>query len=266
VIYSMKVDLIISAGDIKKEKVKDKTVVIIDMLRATSVIATAIANGCKEVIPVLTIEEALELSRKDRDNCILGGERKALKIEGFNCSNSPIEYRREVVKNKSIILTTTNGTRAIKASEGAKNIYIGAMINAKAIASQLASSKEDIVFVNAGTYDEFSMDDFICSGYIIDCLLNLTDLSLHGISLKGGDVSEIRIELSDIAKTAHYIYKMNRDIVSYIKNASHYERLIELGLSDDLEYCCRKDLTKVVPIYKDGIIKKYIETSTVVYL
>lgn len=262
----MKLDIIISAGDIKREKVKDKTVVIIDMLRATSVITTAIANGCREVIPVLTIEEAMEIARKDKDNCILGGERKALKIEGFDCSNSPLEYRREVVKNKGIILTTTNGTRAIKASEGAKNIYIGAMINAKAIATHLVMSKEDIVLVNAGTYDEFSMDDFICSGYIINCLLNLIDLSFHGIKLKGGNVSEIPIELSDIAKTAHYIYKMNSDIVSYIKNASHYERLIELGLSDDLEYCCRKDLTKVVPIYKEGKIKKYIDNSSVIYL
>ncbi|MFL0248637.1 2-phosphosulfolactate phosphatase family protein [Candidatus Clostridium stratigraminis] len=262
----MKVDVIISAGDIKKEKVKDKTVVIIDMLRATSVITTAIANGCKEVLPVLTIEEAMELSRKNRDKFILGGERKALKIEGFDCSNSPKEYGREVVKNKSIILTTTNGTRAIKGSEEARNIYIGAMINAKAVAALLAVSKEDIVIVNAGTYNEFSMDDFICSGYIIDCLLSLTDLSSHGINIKGGDLSEIDVELSDIAKTAHYIYKMNRDIIGFIKNASHYKRIVELGLNDDLEYCCRKDLTKVVPIYKEGIIKKYIDRSSVVYL
>jgi len=262
----MKIDIIISAGDIKKEKVKDKTIVIIDMLRATSVIVAAIANGCREVIPVLTIEEAMELSRKDRDNYILGGERKALKIEGFDCSNSPLEYRKEVVRNKSIILTTTNGTRAIKGSEQAKNIYIGSMLNAKAVAALLTVSKEDIVIVNAGTYDEFSMDDFICSGYIIDRVLNLTDLSSHGISLKGADLSEIDVELSDIAKTAHYIYKMNRDIVGFIKNASHYKRIVELGLNEDLEYCCRKDLTKVVPIYKDGIIKKYIGSSSVVYL
>lgn len=262
----MKIDVIISAGDIKKEKVKDKTVVIIDMLRATSVITTAIANGCKEVIPTLTIEEAMEIARKDRENCILGGERKALKIEGFDCSNSPLEYTREVVKNKSIILTTTNGTRAIKGSEGAKNIYIGAMINAKSVANQLALVNEDVVLVNAGTYDEFSMDDFICSGYIIECLLNFTDLSLHGINIKGGDVSQIGVELSDIAKTAHYIYKMNRDILSYIRNASHYQRIMELGLNNDLDYCCKKDLTKVVPYYKDGIIKKYSNSSNVVYL
>lgn len=262
----MKLDIIISAGDIKEEKVIGKTVVIIDMLRATSVITTAITNGCEEVVPVLSIDEAMDIARKDRDNCILGGERKALKIEGFDCSNSPLEYSREIVKNKRIILTTTNGTRAIKGCEKAKNIFIGAMINAKAVAKQLALLREDVVIVNAGTYDEFSMDDFICSGYIIDALLGMTDLSLHGISLKGQELTEVKVELSDIAKTAHYIYKLNRDIVSYIRNASHYNRLVELGLKEDLEYCLKKDLTKAVPFYKDGVIKKYISNSTVFYL
>ena len=204
----MKIDIIISADDIKPQKVQDKTVLVIDMLRATSVITTAIANGCKEVIPLLTIEEAMELVRENRDQYIMGGERKALKIEGFDCSNSPIEYSSEVVGDKTIVLTTTNGTRAIKGSEGASNILIGAMINAEAAARRIKQLNKDVIIVNAGTYNEFSIDDFICSGYIIDCLINMTD-----------------VELMDISKTAHYIYKNNEDIFSFIKLASHYEEL-----------------------------------------
>lgn len=234
----MKGDIIISAGDIKETKVKDKTVIVIDMLRATSVITTAIANGCKEVIPLLTIEEAMDLVREEREKYILGGERKALKIEGFDCSNSPLEYTNEVVKGKTIVLTTTNGTRAIKGSEGAKNILIGAMINGAAVAGRAEKLDNDIVIVNAGTYDEFSIDDFICSGYIIDCLKELTD-----------------VELSDIATTAHYIYKNNEDIYSFMKYASHYKRIEELGLKEDLEYCCQKSIIEVVPEYKNGKIK-----------
>jgi 2-phosphosulfolactate phosphatase len=234
----MKIDVIISAGDIKEVKVKDKTVVVIDMLRATSVITTAIANGCKEVIPLLTIEEAMDLVRQEREKYILGGERKALKIEGFDCSNSPLEYGSNVVQGKTIVLTTTNGTRAIKGSEGARNILIGAMINGAAAAKKLVELNNDVVIINAGTYDEFSIDDFICSGYIIDCLVELVD-----------------VELSDIASTAHYIYKNNEDIFSFIKYASHYKRIEEIGLKADLEYCCKKSILDMVPEYKDGKIR-----------
>lgn len=233
----MKVDIIISAGDMKREKIIGKTAVVIDMLRATSVITTALNNGCREVIPVLTISDAFELSEKDKGNYILGGERKAVKIEGFDCSNSPLEYRKEVVKDKTIVLTTTNGTRAIKGCEGAKDILIGAMVNGEALAKRVAEIGNDVVLVNAGTYDQFSIDDFICSGYIIDCLKKSK-----------------AVELSDISTTAHYIYKNNEDIKSFIKFASHYKRIEGLGLKDDLKYCCQKSIIDVVPQYKHGKI------------
>lgn len=233
----MNIDIIISADDIKEEKILNKSAVIIDMLRATSVIATAVTNGVKKVIPVLTIEEALNIASDDRSEYILGGERKALKIDGFDCSNSPLEYKKEVVEGKTLVITTSNGTRAIKGSIKAQNILIGAVINAKAAAKKLIKLKNDVVLVNAGTYGQFSMDDFICSGYIIDCIL-----------------SESTAELTDIAKTAHYIYNQNKDIKSFIKNASHYNRLKSLNLFDDLEYCSKKDITDIVPEYKNGVI------------
>ncbi|SKA91145.1 2-phosphosulfolactate phosphatase [Clostridium sp. USBA 49] len=234
----MKVDIIISAGDIKKEKILDKTVVVIDMLRATSVIVTAINNRCKEVIPVLTIEDALKFLKENRDKYILGGERKAVKIEGFDCSNSPLEYTKETVKDKTIVLTTTNGTRAIKSAEGAENILIAALINGEAAAKKIIELNNDVVFINAGTYDEFSIDDFICSGYIIDCL----------------KILKKDIELSDIGTTAHYIYKNNEDIFSFIKYANHYKKIKKLNLIDDINYCCQKSIINIVPQYKDGKI------------
>ena len=233
----MRVDIIVSADDIKNEKIKNKTVVVIDILRATSVITTAISNGCKAVIPVLTVEEAAEIVRNEKGEFMLGGERNALKIEGFHYSNSPLEYTRETIEGKTLVMTTTNGTKAIKGCEGASNILIGAMVNAKSIAKRILELNKDVVIVNAGTYGEFSIDDFLCSGYIIDCIVN-----------------EIQAELSDIAITSHYIYKNNEDIHSFIKYASHYKRITELGLEADLEYCCRKDIIDIVPEYKDGII------------
>lgn len=233
----MKIDIIVSADDIKKEKIENKTVVVIDMLRATSVIITAMNNGCIGVIPVLTVEEAAGIVRNSKEGFMLGGERNALKIEGFHYSNSPLEYTRETIYGKTLVMTTTNGTKAIKGCIGASSILIGAMINAKAIAKKIIELNKDVVIVNAGTYGEFSIDDFLCSGYIIDCVLK-----------------EIKVELSDIAITSHYIYNNNEDIHSFIKYASHYKRITELGLKADLDYCCRKDIIDIVPEYKDGII------------
>ncbi|WP_315117215.1 2-phosphosulfolactate phosphatase family protein [uncultured Clostridium sp.] len=232
----MKIDVMISANHINKEEVMDKTVVVIDILRATSVITTAINNGCKEVIPVIEIEEALIMASEGE--CILGGERKALKIDGFNCSNSPLEYTKDIVNNKRLIMTTSNGTKAIKRCEGAKNILIGAMINAKAVSKKVLNLQEGLVIVNAGTYGQFSIDDFICSGYIIHCILEQNH----------------QVELTDIAKTALFVYRQSSDL-SFIKEATHYNRIEELGLLDDLKYCCKKDIIDIVPEYADGRIK-----------
>lgn len=234
----MKIDIIISADDIKKEKIENKTVLVIDMLRATSVITTAINNGCKKVIPVLTVEEALKIADGHRDQYVLGGERKALKIEGFDFSNSPLEYGREFIENKTLIMTTSNGTRAIKGSLGAKNILIGALINGKAAADKINELSNDVTIVNAGTYGEFSMDDFICAGYIISRILEKREA-----------------DLSDIAKTALYVYEKNTNVVDFIKNASHYKRIMDLNLHEDLKYCCTKDIINVVPEYTSGCIK-----------
>jgi 2-phosphosulfolactate phosphatase len=239
----MKIDIIISSDDIKKDKIVGKNVIVIDMLRATSVITTAINNGCKSVVPVTTIEEALDIVRKeeaagkDRKDFILGGERNALKIEGFDCSNSPLEYGRAEVFGKTVVMTTTNGTKAINGAKDAENIYIGAMINARAVAMKAITEDKDLVLVNAGTYDQFSIDDFLCSGYIISLIDEKT-----------------MPELTDIATTALYVYKNNKDIFSFIKYASHYKKIAELGLTEDLNYCCQKDIINVVPEYKDGII------------
>lgn len=237
----MKLDLIISADNIKSEYLENKIVVVIDMLRATSVITTALANGAKQVFPILTIEEAF--NKKEEllslgEQVLLGGERKAVRIEGFDFSNSPLEYTKEKVREKTIILSTTNGTRAINLSLKAEEIIIGAIINAKAVALELKKINKDVVFVNAGTNGEFSMDDFICAGYMISLLCE--------------DSSN---DLSDIAKTAKYIYENNNNLIDYIKGARHYNVLKTLNLIDDLEYCCKKDILNVVPkvdkIYKN---------------
>lgn len=229
----MKLDIIISADNIKEEYLENKIVVVIDMLRATSVIITALENKAKEVFPMLTIEETLKKKEELMNNGVyplLGGERKALRIDGFDFSNSPLEYTSDKIKGKSIILSTTNGTRAINLSLKAEEILIGAIINAKAVTMELEKYNKDVIFINAGTNGEFSMDDFICSGYMISMLCE-----------RGNH------DLSDIARTAKYIYENNTNLVSYIKEAKHYNILKSLNLLKDLDYCCKKDIINIVP-------------------
>ncbi len=117
---------------------------------------------------------------------------------------------------------------------------ISALINSKATAKAIDKLNEDLIIINSGTNGQFSIDDFICSGYLIDCLYNIRK----------------DLELSDIAKTAHYIYMNNKDIESFVKKATHYSRLKSLNLEKDLEYCFQKDIIDVVPQYKDGYIIK----------
>ena len=236
----MKIDVIISADDIKEAKIQGKSVVVIDVLRATSVIVTAISNGSREVIPVVDVDAAREIAKKDKNMYLLGGERRALKIDGFDFSNSPLEYKASIVKGKTVVMTTTNGTKAIKGSTAAKNIIIGAMINAKAVSQRIQELGNDVVIVNAGTYGQFSIDDFICTGYIIS-------------KLKENKKSNL--ELTDIATTALYVYEQNKDITSFIKYANHYNVIKDLGLYEDLKYCCSKDIVDIVPEYRNGIIK-----------
>lgn len=234
----MKLDIVISADNINEKYLENKIVVVIDMLRATSVITTALNNGCNKVVPFLTVEEAFDYRKNNVEPCLLGGERRALKIEGFDFSNSPLEYTSDKVKDKTVVITTTNGTRAIQGASKANRIFIGSMLNAKAITEALKTLDKDVVFVNAGTYGEFSMDDFICAGYMISLLSTNEENAL-----------------SDIAFTAKYIYENNKDIVSFIKNARHFSVLKSLQLEEDLTYCTKKDIISIVPEFKDGEIK-----------
>lgn len=233
----MKIDIITTCDHVTPELVKNKTVIVIDVLRATSVIISALKNGAKSVVPVTSVEEALE-TKKKLENVILGGERKAQKIEGFDLSNSPEDYGSTAVHDKNVIITTTNGTKAISRSSAASKVYIGALLNAKAVSVKAYEEKQDIVIVNSGTNGSFSMDDFIASGAVIEELLNLDTF-----------------ELTDVSKTALMIYRNHPDFKSYVREAKHYQVLMDLGLERDIDFCLQKDLYDIVPEYKNGIIK-----------
>lgn len=208
--------------------VKDETVVVVDVLRATSTIVTALANGAKEVIPVKTVEEALK--RKERD-VLVCGERNAKKIEGFDLGNSPLEYKSELVLGKTIVLTTTNGTQVIERVEG-DSVIAASFLNVSAVVEYL-KEKENITIVCAGTSGDFSLEDFLLAGMIVKRMK--------------------REDLLDGALVAMRYFESVQNIREEIKRfSSHAKRLISLGFEKDVDFCTTEDLFHEVPVLVNG--------------
>lgn len=237
----MEIDVFTGINGIPDEAINNKTVIVIDVLRATTTITVALAAGCLEVIPVLTPEEAIEMrARLGDERVLLGGERNALKIPGFDLGNSPREYTPEIVAGKRLIITTTNGTRAIRRAAGGHQVFLGAMVNAPSVATAAARGEEDITIICSGTKDRFSLEDFLAAGFIVDRLT-----ALNGFTLRDG------------ARAArdYYLYRRD-DPAAALKESYHGRLLEELGLGEDLEFCSRVGILDVVPVYSGGIIKK----------
>ncbi|MCK8827807.1 2-phosphosulfolactate phosphatase [Natroniella acetigena] len=233
----MKIDLVFSANEIKKEEVKDKTVVVIDTLRATSTIITALARGCRKVIPVAEIEEAKKLSRKFKRECLLAGERQGVKVEGFDLGNSPCDYTTERVADKVIILTTTNGTKCFEPLVETEEILVASLLNIEQVSADLKSKKE-VIFCCAGVAGQFALDDFITAGKVLSEL-----------------VMEVEVTLSDRALVAYQTYLQNKNnLAAILKRSQSGRNLISIGKEDDIDYIVREQ-ESYLPYYKDGEIK-----------
>jgi len=217
--------------------VTDKVVLIVDVLRATSVITTALINGAEMIIPVTTIEEALNLKENYKQKAVLGGERNAVKPQGFDVGNSPLEYSKESIYGKKVILTTSNGTNAIRSAKNAKHIIISCFLNAEAAAKQavsLSENKTDIAIVCAGTLGNFSLDDIVCAGALVDYICNC----------------QSNFKLSDLALASRTLYKTCKDdLSSLISHGMHYNFLIKQGFEQDVRYCLQQNVFNIVPFY-----------------
>jgi 2-phosphosulfolactate phosphatase len=218
-----------------------KTAVVIDVLRATSVITTALDNGAQEVIPVKTVEQAQSLyATSDPDNTLRGGERNALKIDGFDLSNSPLEYKRPIVEGKTVILTTTNGTNAINNINGAKEVMLACFRNAAAVVDVIVGRK-DVTIVCAGTEGKFSLDDGLCAGLLIELLKQ-----------------KIEVETDDLGLLLHRFYKESKaNLLGALSGCFHLKRLFTLGFYDDIRFCLETSCVKTVPVLREGKIIKY---------
>ena len=218
-----------------------RAVAVIDVMRATTTITMALHHGCAGVIPVRTLSEARAVARRLGGGVLLGGERGADKLIGFELGNSPAEYGRERVTGKVVVLTTTNGTRAFQAAPGAQAIIACSFLNAAAAARWLRGTGLDILIVCAGTHGRFCLEDAVGSGMLIDRLLSISDRAL---------------ELSDAAMAAHQLFATYRDdLLGMLRGCEWGRHIIHKGFETDLEICAQVDLTDIVPVmHKDCLV------------
>jgi len=211
-------------------------VVAVDILRATTSIVSAIANGAKSVIPVASIEKAMELKK---NGLPVAAERDGSILSFADFGNSAFDFMDGQVKHKKLVFSTTNGTVAI--NEGAKlgEVVIGAFSNLKAISEWIAGQDKNVLILCSGWKNTFCLEDTIFAGALIQKLKSLKDYHIRC------DSSEAAIDLWHVASS---------DLLSYIQKAIHRERLRKLGVDDVLEFTFKKDTYDVVPILKDGEI------------
>ncbi len=237
----MELCLYTRTDEIAEPHVKGSLVVMVDVLRASSTILQAWENGVERVIPVEEVEDATKLVQTlERKKSLLGGEREGKKIEGFDLGNSPIEYASKAVRNKTLILSTTNGTSAITASSAAKEIAIGCLLNLSAVVKHIiASRSKRVVILCAGNSGQLALEDFVCGGLIVDRL---------------GESSRARLELNDGAVAARAAAFSLSDVAEVVRESSHGRRLGELGFEQDLEFCAHIDKYNSVPLVIEGRI------------
>jgi 2-phosphosulfolactate phosphatase len=207
---------------------RGKNVVVIDVLRATSTICNALTNGAEAVIPVESLEECLAMEGSD---LLKAAERNGQKPEGFAHGNSPLEYTPEIVKGKTIVLTTTNGTKCIKMSAGADKIVAGSFLNLDAIVSFINQEAKDTILFCAGWKDQFNLEDTLFAGAVIDRLKY--DFEYN----------------NDAAFAARHLYVNSEEhLMDVVKFSSHYQRLSKHGVTKDIEFCLTPNQSNIIPI------------------
>lgn len=236
----MQVQVISSVNEASSARFHHKTAIIIDVLRATSTIATAISAGALCVIPAETVMEARALQRPGD---LLGGERFCRKIAGFDLGNSPEEYTEQVVGGKRIVLTTTNGTRAIHKAMRADHVLTASLLNTEACARTALDLRRDIVILCAGSHDEFAIEDGICAGRVLDKLQSL---------------SGAPVEMDDFGMAMLALYRnRSSNILDTILGGNSGKRLIKLGMKRDIEACSSLDVLRDVPRLQGDILTRY---------
>jgi 2-phosphosulfolactate phosphatase len=224
-----------------------KTVVVVDILRATTTIIHALAAGAAQVIPCLEVEEARRIAAGIPEGVVLGGERGGKQIPGFDLCNSPAEYTRQAVGGKTVVFTTTNGTRALRRCLAARRVLIGAFVNFSAVCRELAG-EEEIVLLCAGTDGQVTREDTLFAGAVVEDLVGQTPAArTQGADAPRSPCLNDQAEIAaDCWRTAVRILT-DRPLGLTLRRSQGGRNLIEIGQGNDIDLAAQIDRFDIVP-------------------
>mgnify|MGYP003575356678 FL=1 len=217
--------------------IENSIVVVIDILRATSSITYGIENGAEAIIPVMNVEDCLAYADK---GYLLAAERNGEVVAGYDFGNSPFSYTAEKVAGKTIVLTTTNGTKAMHlAQERALQVIVGSFLNLSSICDYLKKENKDVLLLCAGWKDNFNLEDTLFAGAVIEQLQKEFSVA--------DDSSVAALDMYQLAKG---------NLREYLKKSSHSHRLIKLNIEEDVQFCLKLDVCQVIPVLEGEMLVK----------
>lgn len=241
----MRVDVFFTAREVGPGDVAGRVVAVLDVLRASSSIATALANGARAVVPGENSEAVVTRAKAfERHDVRLAGERRMRKIEGFDLGNSPLEFTRDAVEGRTVLMSTTNGTGAFSATQGAREVLVGSFVNFTPVLAVMRAALRkgaDLAFICAGHEGQFSLEDAACAGRFVH----------HATRRLSG------VLLNDAALAAVHLHrKFGDDLWGLFETSRHGQALAEAGFAADLVACATLDAHQVVPMYQDRQITR----------
>lgn len=241
----MRLDVFFGGHQLAPADTQGRVVLVIDVLRASTTVAVALANGAKAVIPFESSDEVIDRAKQfEREDVLLAGERKMHAISGFDLGNSPREYTPDVVEGKTVLLTTTNGTVVLAGLQGARDVVVASYVNYSAVSAMIraaARGASDVTIVCAGRDKQFALEDAACAGRFA-----------RGVTRRLANV-----RLNDAAQACCLLDKRyGDDLDRLFEDSEHGRALKEAGFAEDLAVCAQVDAHPVIPIYQDRQITK----------
>lgn len=236
----MRIDVSFGVQQLTPQDVQGRVVAVIDVLRASTTIAVALSNGARAIIPMENSDDVVTRSKQLEPGAFrLAGERRMLKMDGFDLGNSPLEHTRDAVEGKTVLLSTTNGTKALLAVQGACDVVVASYVNLSVVSTMLRTALRgglDVTLVCAGQDRQFALEDAACAGRYV-----------HTVSkrLTGLDTNDAAYAVSSIDK------KFGDNLMRLFHTAAHGQALAAAGFGDDLAACAAVDSYPVIPIYQD---------------
>jgi 2-phosphosulfolactate phosphatase len=247
----MRIDVAWTTAELEHFNLHERAPVVVDVLRAASSIATAIHNGARAVLPAESIEEALRIANSiGRRDVVLCGEREGEPIEGFDLGNSPSEFTRQAVGERTLVMTTTNGTRALAAAAGPGPSCVAALVNLGAVSTRLLDGRHDPLIVCAGRSGRVAAEDALCAGLLVMSLLE-----------RGGQSQAI--ELGDGAIAALALAERHSPVgTDFLMRTAAGRALAAIGAAEDVALCARVDALSVVPVLAERQISGFPSSMT----